>query len=476
MWEFILQQLNNNPNSIIFDSDRIFTYNEFKNIIASHGENLKKHLPFGAKCAVLCKSGLNCAISILACWYANIIPIPMSMNYGEHHCRNILDFTTPDMLITDDEMYPDFNKYNLLSCDFSLCNKQNIYKDNDLEDVAAIMCTSGTTGIPKGTLITIKGLHENIIKISKYFDINTNDKIMIARPLYHCAVFTGEFLVSIFKGVNIGFFDGKYDPNNILQFAIKEDITVLCGTPTLFNHISGFVKRAKLIHKIKKIALSGECLNRKTAEIIRGSFPYSDIYNVYGLTEASPRVSFLSPELFDNFSESVGLPLDGIEIIISDSGNNELPAYSKGMIMIKTPCIMKGYYKNKAATDKSIINGWLNTGDYGYKDENGYLYILSRVDDMIIKGGMNIYPKEIENQVISIEVIKECMAYGIKTDIGQEIAIDIVLNTEEKTVSKRDLVGLISDTLPSYQMPTKINIVNSLKRNASGKLVRSYSK
>ena len=86
-------------------------------------------------------------------------------------------------------------------------------------------------------------------------------------------------------------------------------ITVLCGTPTLFNHISGFVKRAKLIHKIKKIALSGECLNRKTAEIIRGSFPYSDIYNVYGLTEASPRVSFLSPELFDNFSESVGLPV-----------------------------------------------------------------------------------------------------------------------------------------------------------------------
>ena len=134
---------------------------------------------------------------------------------------------------------------------------------------------------------------------------------------------------------------------------------------------------------------------------------------------------------------------------------------------------MKGYYKNKRATQEAIIDGWLNTGDVGYKDQEGNLFILSRADDMIIKGGMNIYPKEIEDQIIKINQIEECVAYGKRGEVGENIAVDVVLKCSgEKLISKKELAALMSNVLPSYQMPSEINIVDTLKRNASGKIVR----
>lgn len=472
MWDFLQQKFNQYSRACFCDGERKFTYEEIKNLVVSHGETLKNSLHSQAKCAILCESGLDCSLGILACWYANMIPIPLSINYGENHCKKIIELTHPDVLITDhNSEFLEF-QYNLLEKKFT-GDIRSAEKEEGLENVALIMCTSGTTGTPKGVLIGTNELKENVLKIVQYFNIDMNDTIMIARPLYHCAVLTGEFLVALYNGLNIVFFDEKYNPNRVLQRVMKNDVTVLCGTPTLFSHLSAYIKRSHTKHCIKKIAISGECLNSKTALDIRNSFAETMIYCVYGLTEASPRVSWLPPESFDDYPESVGIALSGIEIKVVDEQWNEQPANIHGNIIVKTPCLMKGYYKNKEATQKAVINGWLNTGDVGYKDQNGYLYILSRADDMIIKGGMNIYPKEIENQVISIEQIEECVVYGKKKDVSEIIAIDVVLKCiGDKLVSKKELAALISNVLPPYQMPSEINIVEALKRNASGKIIR----
>ena len=475
MWEFISQKLNEYSESSLFDEQTKISYAQVSDLSIKHGKNLKSQLSPKSICAILCESGLNCALSILACWYAGMIPVILSINYGERHCSKIIELVQPDILITDNENI-DFLifKYNLSNERF-MGNKLSFdrgERSEAIEDVAIIMCTSGTTGTPKGALITQNALQENVRKISQYFNISMIDKIMVARPLYHCAVLTGEFLTALFNGASIGFFDDKYNPNSVLQFVVKNEISVLCGTPTLFNHLSMFIQRNSTLHNIKKIAISGECLSKGIAENIRKGFIETEIYNVYGLTEASPRVSYLSSEKFDSFSESVGVPLDGIKIKVVNKDYEELPANAHGLVMVNTPCMMKGYYNNNEATVKTILNGWLNTGDIGYKDENGYLYILSRADDMIIKGGMNIYPKEIENQIATIEPIQECVVYGEKTDLGQIIVVDIVLKSESRGASKKEIVALLAGVLPVYQTPSKINIVDSITRNASGKIVR----
>ena len=461
--------------SIIFDDEHAYTYLNFVEMSKYHGTRLKSWLPPGCKCAILCKEEINTALSILSAWYAGLVIIPLSLNYGKKHYQSILALTKPDVIIVDREEndcdISGMTVYNVVSGETNIIFNEECAVDNALTDVAAILCTSGTTGVPKGALISNDGLIKNILAIDDYFEIDSCDTIAIARPLYHCAVLTGEFLVSLYKGLNIGFLNQKYSPIDIVRFCIQKDITVLCGTPTLLRHISLLSRMKKDQLKIRVLAMSGEPLKKDAAITIRSTFCDCSIYNVYGLTEASPRVSFLPPSMFDDYSESVGYSLKGISLKITKDGR-ELDTNQSGMIMIQTPSVMKGYYNNPEATQKAMVNGWLISGDIGYIDNNGLLYVLSRADDMIIKGGMNIYPREIENQLECLPVVAECSAYGVETISGTIIAVDIVLNSDCTSIKSKELFELFATVLPEYQMPTQINIVNSLNKNASGKIIK----
>lgn len=473
MWSFVENSLKRYPNATIKSDEQILFYREIQDNVVLNGENLKSALKPRAKCAILCDSGFNAAVAILACWYADMVAIPLSKNYGQDHCNKIISLTDPDILLTDNNDYLYRYTYSLKQKTFS--GKSNdINSESELNDIALIMCTSGTTGNPKGTMITKDGLQKNVKAIAQYFDINETDTILIARPLYHCAVLTGEFLVSLFKGVNIAFFDEAYNPVNVISCISKHNATTICGTPTLLNHISKLIKLNCRENSIKKIAISGECLSTGIAKNVRSVFPNADIYSIYGLTEASPRVSYLPPTDFDKYSESVGIPIDGVKIKIVDAQTGvDLPANSRGIVMVSSPSLMKGYYNDQGLSQKTIVNGWLNTHDIGYKDENGYLYILGRADDMIIKAGMNIYPREIENSINKLPEISECLAYGRKDSLGEDIIIDIVLSKEGKLITKKDLMVKFKQVLSPYLMPSNINIVDTIPCNASGKLIRS---
>lgn len=473
MWSFVENCLKRYPKSEIKSDEQILSYCEMQNNVVLNGERLKSTLKPRAKCVILCDSGLNSAMAILACWYADMIAIPLSKNYGQDHCDKIISLTDPDILLTDNDDYLYRYTYNLKKKTFS-GKSDDITPESELNDIALVMCTSGTTGNPKGTMITKDGLQKNVKAIAQYFNINETDTILIARPLYHCAVLTGEFLVSLFKGVNIAFLDEAYNPVNVISYMIKCNATTICGTPTLLNHISRLIKLNCRENSIKKMAISGECLSTSIAKNVRSGFPNAEIYSIYGLTEASPRVSYLPPADFDMYSESVGIPIDGVKVKIIDvQTGGDLPANSRGLVMVSSPSLMKGYYNDQSLTQKTIVNGWLNTHDIGYKDENGYLYILGRADDMIIKAGMNIYPREIENEINKIPEISECLAYGRKVSLGEDIIIDVVLSKESIQISKKDLMVKFKQVLSPYLMPSNINIVNTIPRNASGKLIRS---
>ncbi len=474
LWKFISERMSLFEEAWFSDSGQRHTYGEVLACARLCGGKLKEGLRVKAKCAVLCSSNYNTAMAILGCWFADMLPIPMSVNYGEKHCKKIIEGTRPEVIISDT---PEINGvYGVPSFDLrSLSFTGDIVPQDQwelLQDVALIMNTSGTTGNPKGAMITETGLLLNILAIDEYFKIEKGDNILIARPLYHCAVLTGEFLISLYKGLNIVFLDGIYNPISVLNCIAEQKITVLCGTPTLFQHLSIFSRRLKKAYALKVLAISGECLTGEIARQIREVFKEAYIYNVYGLTEASPRVSYLEPGLFDSIPESVGKGLQNTKIKIADDLGNELQPNQHGNVWVSSPSIMKGYYGNEALTRQKIKGDWLLTGDVGYKDIAGNLYILARVDDMIIKAGMNIYPKEIENVLNELPMVKENMAYGVLEGGVQAIAVDIVLK-EGIQCSEKELMAEISRALPSYQLPSQINITDSLNRNASGKLVRT---
>ncbi|MCL2816145.1 MAG: acyl--CoA ligase, partial [Oscillospiraceae bacterium] len=231
MRDFISECLSKNNDSILFDRENKITYAELLHKAEKNGEILKKLLPPKSKCAILCDRGLHAATAILACWYADLAAVPMSKHYGEKYCKNIIDLTKPDVVICDTDISFEGIRFDLAANEIT--NGKTVSKtEGILYDVAAIMCTSGTTGTPKGAMITEHGLIKNVENIAAYFGVKKDDTIMIARPLYHCAALTGEFLVSLYKGLNIGFFDESYDPISAVNFINENEITVFCGTPT----------------------------------------------------------------------------------------------------------------------------------------------------------------------------------------------------------------------------------------------------
>jgi acyl-CoA synthetase (AMP-forming)/AMP-acid ligase II len=400
-----------------------------------------------------------------------MIPIPLSSNYGLRHCENIIRLVKPDIIICDSDHFAYDNRYNIENRTISHPFSKSIPEEG-IEDICVILCTSGTTGTPKGAMITENGLVSNVGDIAQYFRLQRGETTVIARPLYHCAVLTGEFLISLYSGSSIYFADVAYNPYLLFSTILERRASTLGGTPTLFQQLSLLASKSDVLHSVKRIAISGECMTEEAARRIRSGFPKTDIYNVYGLTEASPRVSYLDAGLFDDYPEFVGTPLASVSVKLVDENGIEVADGREGIIQVRGPNVMKGYYGDPCLTSRTIVDGWLNTGDIGVRKGANLLRILGRADDMIIKAGMNIYPAEIENALKCHKAILDVLAYGIPSFAGQEIAINAVLTEEYSHFSIRELFEVCGEVLPPYMLPSKINIVASLEKNASGKVVR----
>lgn len=444
MQKFLMQEISEN--------DATLTYEE----IIVFAEEFSKKLKGLKCCALMCQSEMAASMILLSCFAAGVTAVPLSERYGVVHCQKILDAIDPEALITD------------INGDFQIIRFDGISYKEPENHPAIIMCTSGTTGIPKGAMLSETNILTNVSDIADYFDINSTDTILISRPLYHCAVLTGEFLVSLVKGVKIRFHSDTFNPIIIMQLLKQYKITAFCGTPTLLSMMARFKRTSDEIC-LKHICVSGECMGLDTGRYIAEAFPNVDIYHVYGLTEACPRVSYLPPSLFNEYADCVGQPLSSVSLKILTPGGEPVKTNEIGILWVKGDNIMIGYYNNPQKTKEIINEGWLCTGDLATFNEKGLLKIKGRSDDLIIKAGMNIYPQEIENALKSDLRVRELYVCGQNDD---KLGMQIVLNIVGDFYDTSEVKEMCNNLLPSYQIPNKINIVKELPKNGSGKIIR----
>ena len=451
LWNYLKERMLQNKHQMISEKSRSVTYEE----AIVFAETFAKIISHEKCCAVYCNSELNAGLVILSCIAANVTAVPLSKRYGEKHCQKILNKISPSCVIAD------------------LNGKLDIYRISDSQytqpDIkpAFIMCTSGTSGEPKGVMLSCENIISNLEDISEYFQIGINDEMLITRTLYHSAVLTGEFLYSLIKGVNIYFYSELLNMQKLIDIFRTRNISVFCGTPTLINSLLLNLTRKHMI-SLKNMVISGECLSAVDGLFIREKFPYSKIYHVYGLTEASPRVCYMPPEFYDEAIGCVGKPLKSVSVEIRDMAGNCVGVGEKGMLWIKGPSVMIGYYNDPEMTDKVLKNGWLCTGDIAEITSKGWIKICGRSDNMIIRAGMNIYPAEIENELKKDSRVHQVKAYGINNKVAVEIVGDFNDESEVKS--------LCIDVLPAYQIPSKIKLVDKIKTTESGKLIRTVNK
>ena len=452
LWNYLKDKMLQHRSQVVSEENASMTFEE----IIIYAETLSKKL-YGVKCCgILCQSEMMAAISLLACFAAGVTALPLSLRYGELHCKKILDFISPDAILTD------------LNGEIEVAS---ITKSKYIEPEAhpaLIMCTSGTTGTPKGVMLTETNILTNVSDISDYFGINEKDHILIARPLYHCAVLTGEFLTALVKGTGIRFYSGAFHPAAVLSLVKKHNISALCGTPTLLSIMARY-NRNREGDSLKHICVSGECMSFETGTRISKAFPDAGIYHIYGLTEACPRVSYLPPSLFNDHADCVGIPLKHVALKIITSQGKPAGVNEIGVLWVKGDNVMMGYYNDCARTTQVIQEGWLCTGDLSLINEAGLLKILGRNDDLIIRAGMNIYPQEVEGALRTDPRVHEVYVHG---ELDEKYGTQIVLNISGEFSDLLEVKELCKKWLPAYQMPTKFNLLPEIPKNGSGKIMR----
>ena len=338
------------------------------------------------------------------------------------------------------------------------------------DDTAVILYTSGTTGQPKGAELT----HLNMILNARLFGIYDTkrgfDTHLITLPLFH------SFGQSV--QMNSGFYNAatlcllpRFTPEAALSEMEKNNVTIFAGVPTMYWALLNYADAdkfdlAKIAANLKNCQAGG---SPSPVEVLNGFEAKfnTKILEGYGLSETSPVACFSSAD--NKRVGAVGFPVWGVQIRVVDENGADVAPNEPGEIIIRGHNIMKGYYKRPEATAAAIKNGWFHSGDIGRFDEDGFLYIADRVKDMILRGGFNVYPRELEEVLMTHEAVSLCAVVGIPSDEhGEEIKAYIVKKNGAE-IAENDLVEWCKANMASYKYPRFVEFRDALPMTATGK-------
>ncbi len=341
------------------------------------------------------------------------------------------------------------------------------------EDTAVIIYTSGTTGRPKGAELTHSNLMMNSILSSNLYQPTPDDTLLIVLPLFHIFAMVVLMTAGVYRGTK-NILLPRFDPEAVLGLMQKHKVTFFAGVPTMYWGLLNFESDKfdfKAIASNLKMCLSGGAsLPVKVLEDFEAKFEV-EILEGYGMSEGSPVVTF-NQVAIGRKPGSIGTPVWGVEVKVVDEDGNEMPVGEKGEIVYRGHNVMKGYYNKPEANAKTIKNGWLHSGDVGIKDEDGFFYIVDRTKDMIIRGGLNVYPREVEDVMMKHEAVSLVAVIGIPDDqFGEEIKAYVVLK-EGQSVEEKELMAWTKDRIAAYKYPRHIEFLAALPQSATGKILK----
>lgn len=337
------------------------------------------------------------------------------------------------------------------------------------DDIAALLYTSGTTGKPKGVLLSHGNLGSNVISSIRSGKVGRDETALSALPLSHSFGITVS-LMPWFAGLKAVLMRW-FDPEGVLRLTEEFHVRSMVGVPEMFVQLLNHPHADRYNTRSWKRLVSGAA--PCPVEIQRAFHDKFgvNLYEGYGLTEASPIVSMQGPHIPFKYG-SVGLPLEGVEVRVVDDFDRPLPPGSPGEIAVRGPNVMVGYLKDPGATEEALRGGWLHTGDIGFMDEDGYLYVVERKRDLIITSGFNLYPAEVEEVLQRHPSVEEAVAVGKPDPVRGEVVHAFIKLKEGRTVSPAELLEHCRKHLVYYKCPKGFSFVDSIPKNLLGKPLR----
>ncbi|MFL0364910.1 long-chain fatty acid--CoA ligase [Pseudobacillus sp. 179-B 2D1 NHS] len=341
------------------------------------------------------------------------------------------------------------------------------------EDVAVIQYTGGTTGKIKGAMLTHYNLTTNVYQSFTMYRQRIElgqETVLAATPLYHVYGMTSAMNLGLYIGANILLIK-KFNTEEVLEKIKQYKPTMFPGVPKMYISFANHPRAHEYGLDSLKVCSSGSA--PLPIEVIKRfeKISKSKILEGFGMSETSP-TTHRTPIHGERKAGSIGIPVPGTDCLIIDRNNNVLGTSYVGELLIKGPQVMKGYWNNEAETKQALQNGWLYTGDLATMDEDGYFYIVGRKKEMIIFGGFNIYPQEIEGVLFEHEAVKEAAVVGLPHEIHGEIIKAYIVPKEGKEVDSEELRNYCYTKLTPYKVPKEIEVRESLPRNGVGKLLK----
>lgn len=418
-----------------------------------------------------------------ACWNANLVPVAFNTFATRHEVSNWVENCECKIIFSNRL------KQKVLSVPvFSLSTDTSGVKINDqkieytdtkdnsistkLNDVATIIYTSGTTGNPKGVTLLHKNLSANVGAIVKSLSIVSDDVFLCVLPFYYS--FGNSVLhTHLVAGGTLVLLNQVMYPNEILKAIERYQCTGFAGVPSVYITL---IKKTNIsnynLSSLRYVTQAGGPLSREFIGKVSHALSGIDFIVMYGQTEASSRISYLPAQLLVTRPESVGIGIEGVAITVEDPDGNECPAEEKGEICVLGENVMQGYWSNPDATAQVLKDGKLHTGDMGYKDKDGFLYIVGRQSEILKISEHRVSPYEIEEVLLLHEAVEECAVIGCShSQMGQFAKAYVVKNTDDIVVNQ--LKKYCQQFLASYKIPKEIEFVDSLPKTSSGKIKRT---
>jgi len=342
-----------------------------------------------------------------------------------------------------------------------------------VEELAVIIYTSGTTGKPKGAMLSYQNIFSNAYGGINHLKIKAKDRFIVFLPMFHSFTFSIGVILPLYLGGSMVVIQSLKPFSNIFKQVLLKRVTIFLGIPDVYNALV----KAKLpwyfmwFNKVRGFVSGAAALQPKTLEGMQKKFKRALLLEGYGLSEASPAVCINPLKL--QKAKSVGTAFSHYEIRIVNDEMLEVPRGEIGDIIVKGDNIMMGYLNRPEATDETIVNGWLLTGDVGYMDEDDYLFIVDRKKDLVISKGINIYPRELEEVIDLFEGVASSAVIGIADEKSGEIPVAYIeLEEDVDEIDMGELRKHLRNHLADFKIPKQLHLIDALPKNATGKVLK----
>ncbi|HWE32127.1 MAG TPA: long-chain fatty acid--CoA ligase [Solirubrobacteraceae bacterium] len=338
------------------------------------------------------------------------------------------------------------------------------------EDTAVILYTSGTTGKPKGAELTHLNLGRNVQVAVDLLDLNADSVVLGALPLFHAFGQTCGMNAAVAAGAMLSLIP-RFDANRALEIIERDRVTVFEGVPTMYSAMLNAPEGERYDTSSLQVCISGGAA--MPVEVMRAFEQKFDctVLEGYGLSETSPMASFNHPDR-ERKPGSIGTPVAGVEMKVVTDDGEEVAQGEPGEIVIRGHNVMKGYWKRPEATAEAIRDGWFHSGDIGRIDEDGYFFIVDRKKELIIRGGYNVYPREIEEVIYEHPDVREAAVIGIAhPELGEEVGAAVVLKPGA-TATEAEIRDHVKANVAAYKYPRHVWFLDELPKGATGKILK----